>query len=64
MRADVNFLLLTYDSCRYDVLVAAHTPVLDSYAAIVKAEAPATFTYASHQAFFVGMLPNAIENLP
>jgi hypothetical protein len=60
----VNFVLLTYDSCRYDVMVAARTPVLDSYAAIVRAEAPATFTYASHQAFFVGMLPNAIDDTP
>ena len=60
----MNFLLLTYDSCRYDVLVAARTPVLDSFAPIVRADAPATFTYASHQAFFVGMLPNAVENLP
>lgn len=28
---DLNFLLLTYDSCRYDVLREARTPVLDSY---------------------------------
>jgi len=60
----VNLLLLTYDSCRYDVLLAADTPVLDSYAKIVRAEAPATFTFASHQAFFVGMLPHARENIP
>jgi hypothetical protein len=55
---DDNFLLLTYDSCRYDVLVEASTPVLDSWADILPAQAPANFTYASHQAFFVGLLPN------
>jgi hypothetical protein len=55
---------LTYDSCRYDVLLAARTPVLDSYAPILRAEAPANFTFASHQAFFVGMLPHATEDLP
>lgn len=60
----VNFLLLTYDSCRYDVLVDARTPVLDSYCEIVSAQAPANFTFASHQAFFVGILPNADEDLP
>jgi FkbM family methyltransferase len=59
-----NYLLLTYDSCRLDVLQAAHTPVLDSYAPIVAAQTPANFTYAAHQAFFVGMLPNAVEPLP
>lgn len=59
-----SYLLVTYDSCRLDVLQAAHTPVLDSYAQIVAAQTPANFTYAAHQAFFVGMLPNAIEPLP
>jgi hypothetical protein len=59
-----SYLLVTYDSCRLDVLQAAHTPVLDSYAPIVAAQTPANFTYAAHQAFFVGMLPNAIEPLP
>lgn len=60
----MNFLLLTYDSCRHDVLVAADTPVLDSYSPIVRAEAPANFTFASHQAFFVGLLPCAVDNVP
>ncbi len=59
-----NFLLLTYDSCRYDVLVSAKTPVLDSYSVIRCAEAPANFTYASHQAFFVGILPTTREYIP
>ena len=60
----MNFLLLTYDSCRHDVLVDARTPVLDSYSDIVPAQAPANFTFASHQAFFVGILPNADADLP
>ena len=60
----MNILLLTYDSCRYDVLVAADTPVLDTYSPIVRAQAPANFTFASHQAFFVGILPNANDNMP
>ena len=60
----MNFLLLVYDSCRYDVLEAAQTPVLDTYSRIVLAQAPANFTFASHQAFFVGFLPNAVDNVP
>ena len=59
-----NVLLLTYDSCRYDVLVAADTPVLDSHAEVVAAQAPGNFTFASHQAFFVGILPNSPAPLP
>src|SRR5205814_233966 len=49
-----NFLLVTFDSCRYDVLRDARTPVLDQFATIVRAQTPANFTYAAHQAFFVG----------
>lgn len=59
-----SYLLLTYDSCRYDVLVAAATPVLDSFATVVPAQAPANFTYASHHAMFVGILPNADDDVP
>lgn len=59
-----NILLLTYDSCRYDVLRDADTPVLSSFAQIMPAQAPANFTFASHQAMFVGILPNASEPLP
>ncbi|HET7568435.1 MAG TPA: sulfatase-like hydrolase/transferase [Gaiellaceae bacterium] len=62
--AGFNLVLITYDSCRYDVLAAAHTPVLDSYARIVPAQTPANFTYAAHHAFFAGMLPNAPDDLP
>lgn len=60
----INFLLLTYDSCRYDVLLAADTPVLDSYSRIFRAQTPANFTFAAHQAFFVGILPNSVDHIP
>ncbi len=59
-----SFLLVTYDSCRYDVLCDARTPVLDSYAPIVRAQSPANYTYAAHQSFFVGILPNATGSDP
>lgn len=60
----MNVLLLVYDSCRYDVLKAARTPVLDSFIRPLRAHAPANFTYPSHQAFFVGILPHVPDNLP
>jgi membrane-anchored protein YejM (alkaline phosphatase superfamily) len=59
-----NLVLLTYDSCRYDVLRAANTPVLDSFADVLLAEAPANFTYPSHLAMFAGILPNCDEPRP
>jgi membrane-anchored protein YejM (alkaline phosphatase superfamily) len=58
-----SFLLLTYDSCRLDAMRAARTPVLDSFAPVLLAQAPGNFTYASHQAMFVGLLPNAIDDV-
>jgi hypothetical protein len=54
-----NLVLLTYDSCRYDVLRDADTPVLSSFSEILSAQAPANFTYPSHLAMFAGILPNA-----
>ena len=60
-----SFLLLTFDSCRYDVLCDAKTPVLDRYASeVLPAQTPANFTYAAHHAFFAGMLPHVAEARP
>ncbi len=56
---ETNLLLVTYDSCRYDVLQDARTPVLDSFAEVLPAQAPGNFTFPSHQAMFAGILPNA-----
>lgn len=60
----LNFLLLTYDSCRFDVLQEADTPVLDSFGVVMRARTPATYTYAAHQSFFAGILPNTVEDVP
>src|SRR5438067_1834283 len=47
-----NIVLLTLDSCRYDVFLDADMPFCKSLGRVQKAQAPANFTYASHQAFF------------
>lgn len=60
----LNYLWIVYDSCRYDTLVNAKTPVLDSYAKIYSAWAPATYTLPSHISFFAGILPIVYEPLP
>jgi len=59
-----SFLLLTYDSCRYDTLLAADTPLLDSFVHPIAAQAPANFTFPAHQALFVGQLPLVSEDIP
>lgn len=59
-----NILWIIYDSCRYDTLIEAKTPVLDSYAKIYSAWSPATYTLPAHVSFFTGILPIVYEPLP
>ncbi len=59
-----DFLLVTWDSCRYDVFQQAQTPVLDAYGIVEKAWAMATYTLPAHQAMFAGFLPHVFEPLP
>ncbi len=60
----MNVLLLTLDSCRFDVFQAASTPTTDGYAMARCAHTPANFTLPAHQAFFVGVLPQVVDDLP
>lgn len=53
-----NFVLVTYDSCRYDSYIEAATPVLDAHGEVRKAYSQATYTFASHASMFQGMLPH------
>jgi hypothetical protein len=59
-----DFLLVTWDSCRYDVFAEARTPVLDRHSAAQRAWAMATYTLPAHQAMFNGFLPHVFEPLP
>lgn len=62
--AEVNFLLLTLDSCRYDAFCDARTPCLDRFGPWLAAQSPASYTYAAHHSFFAGIFPNASEPIP
>ena len=53
-----SFLLVTYDSCRYDSYREAKTPVLDAHFEVRKAYSQATYTFASHASMFQGLLPH------
>jgi membrane-anchored protein YejM (alkaline phosphatase superfamily) len=59
-----NLVMLTYDSCRYDSMAKASTPVLDQYGVVHRAYSPATYTYPAHQSFFCGLLPGVLEPVP
>ncbi len=61
---EMNIVFVVFDSCRYDSLVEARTPVLDSYGPIYKAWSPATYTLPSHVSFFTGIFPLVNEPIP
>jgi hypothetical protein len=52
-----SVLFITLDSCRFDTFESARVPSFKSIGPLHKALAPATFTYASHMAMFVGFTP-------
>jgi arylsulfatase A-like enzyme len=56
-----SVLFVTLDSCRYDTYVAAELTHLSRIGSAHRAMAPATFTYASHAAMFVGFTPGDSE---
>jgi membrane-anchored protein YejM (alkaline phosphatase superfamily) len=59
-----DFLLVTWDSCRYDAYVEAYTPVLDRFGPARRAWAMGTYTLPSHVAMFYGFLPHAFVAEP
>lgn len=59
-----NILWIIFDSCRYDSLLQANTPVLDSFGPIYRAWTHATYTLPSHMSFFAGILPLVYEPIP
>jgi hypothetical protein len=56
-----SILFITLDSCRHDTFAAANVPNLKSIGPLHRAMAPATFTYASHMAMFMGFTPGVYD---
>ncbi len=56
-----SVLLLTLDSCRYDVLESANVPALKSIGRLYKAMAPAHYTLPAHTSIFAGFTPGCAE---
>src|SRR5207248_4277792 len=59
-----DYLLITWDSCRYDACLAARTPNLDRFGSPERGWAMATYTLPAHVAMFQGFLPHVFEPLP
>lgn len=59
--AECSVILVTLDSCRYDVAVRARTPNLDRLGPAIRAESPGTYTLPAHTALFNGFLPQPVS---
>lgn len=59
-----DFLLVTWDSCRYDAYCEARTPALGRFGQARRAWAMGTFTLPSHLAMFHGFLPHVFAPEP
>jgi len=56
-----NYVLITLDSCRFDVAAAAELPTLSALGELRRARTMGCFTLPAHAAFFGGFLPNVME---
>jgi membrane-anchored protein YejM (alkaline phosphatase superfamily) len=61
---DMNVILITFDSCRFDSMKRAHTPNLDRYGEIYSAWTHGTYTLPAHISFFTGIFPMVNEDIP
>ncbi|MGW8435564.1 sulfatase-like hydrolase/transferase [Nocardiopsis sp. NPDC055879] len=59
--ADRSVVLVTLDSCRYDVAASARTPNLETLGPLLRAESPGTYTLPAHAALFNGNLPRPVS---
>jgi membrane-anchored protein YejM (alkaline phosphatase superfamily) len=61
---EMNVVLVTFDSCRFDSMKRANTTSLDRFGEIYSAWSPATYTLPAHISFFAGIFPMVNENIP
>jgi membrane-anchored protein YejM (alkaline phosphatase superfamily) len=64
LREQEDFLLITWDSCRYDAYVKANKPNLDAFGPARRGWAMGTYTLPSHIAMFQGFLPHVFGDEP
>jgi len=56
-----NTLFITLDSCRWDTYQQAKTPVMDKIGRAKLAETPGNYTLPAHASFFIGILPEVMD---
>jgi membrane-anchored protein YejM (alkaline phosphatase superfamily) len=61
---EMNLLLITFDSCRFDSMKRANTPHLDRLGEIYSAWTSATYTLPAHISFFTGIFPMVNDDIP
>ena len=59
--ADRSVVIVTLDSCRYDVAAQARVPHLSALGPLLRAESPGTYTLPAHAALFNGSLPRPVS---
>lgn len=59
---DVNVVIITLDSCRFDTTEHAHIPFLNRIGQFRRAYTPGNYTVPAHTAFFAGHLPAAFPS--
>lgn len=64
LKDEDDFLLVTWDACRYDAYLQAKTPNLDALQKPQRGWAMVTYTLPAHVAMFQGFLPHVFEPLP
>lgn len=60
--SDHNIIFITLDSCTYESALSAQTKNLDFLGEMRRAETHGTYTYPAHHAFFIGNLPNILDD--
>ena len=64
LQKDEDFLLITWDSCRYDTFLKAKKPVLDEFGPARRGWAMGTYTLPAHVSMFQGFLPHVFSPEP
>ena len=57
-----SVVFITVDSCNFETAKNANTPILNSVSKVRKCYTSSTYTYPAHHSFFLGHLPELIEN--
>jgi len=61
---NINFIIITIDSCRWDTFSKASMPFLKSKTTFRKAYSQGTYTLPAHKSIYQGIFPSVNEDIP